>query len=606
MARTVSIGCQDFETIRRENYFYIDKTSFIQEWWERGDSVTLITRPRRFGKTLAMSMTEHFFSLSSAGKASLFEGLSIWEQEKFRRLQGTYPVISLSFANVKERDYKSAVQKISLVLTELYNDRRFLLEGDLMSKEEKAYFESISMNMPEVVATAAIHRLSKFLYRYYGKKVIILLDEYDTPMQEAYVDGYWEEMVSFTRSLFNAAFKTNPYLERAIMTGITRVSRESIFSDLNNLKVVTTTSEEYADSFGFTEGEVFQALEQFGLSAQRQEVKYWYDGFTFGSRRDIYNPWSILNYLDTKKVGVYWANSSSNSLVGKLLREGNKEVKQAFEDLMKGGTLQVEIDEQIVYGELNQRRNSIWSLLLASGYLKFICVDFSEQAGIWNYSLTLTNHEVHIMFSNMIRGWFSEQDSGYNDFIKAMLQNDLKAMNFYMNQVALVTFSYFDTGKRASGVQPERFYHGFVLGLLVELADRYILTSNRESGFGRYDVMLEPRSAEDAAVIMEFKVQDAEDEKDLFATAKAALDQIENQNYEAVLVEKGIPKDRIRKYGFAFCGKKVWIGAASEDLENEGMDVIQHRRYQAGRDRKAGAQSRPGSGPGNCSGHLRL
>ncbi len=562
MARTVSIGCQDFETIRRENYFYIDKTSFIQEWWERGDSVTLITRPRRFGKTLAMSMTEHFFSLSSAGKASLFEGLSIWEQEKFRRLQGTYPVISLSFANVKERDYKSAVQKISLVLTELYNDRRFLLEGDLMSKEEKAYFESISMNMPEVVATAAIHRLSKFLYRYYGKKVIILLDEYDTPMQEAYVDGYWEEMVSFTRSLFNAAFKTNPYLERAIMTGITRVSRESIFSDLNNLKVVTTTSEEYADSFGFTEGEVFQALEQFGLSAQRQEVKYWYDGFTFGSRRDIYNPWSILNYLDTKKVGVYWANSSSNSLVGKLLREGNKEVKQAFEDLMKGGTLQVEIDEQIVYGELNQRRNSIWSLLLASGYLKFICVDFSEQAGIWNYSLTLTNHEVHIMFSNMIRGWFSEQDSGYNDFIKAMLQNDLKAMNFYMNQVALVTFSYFDTGKRASGVQPERFYHGFVLGLLVELADRYILTSNRESGFGRYDVMLEPRSAEDAAVIMEFKVQDAEDEKDLFATAKAALDQIENQNYEAVLVEKGIPKDRIRKYGFAFCGKKVWIGAA--------------------------------------------
>ncbi len=562
MARTVSIGCQDFETIRRENYFYIDKTSFIQEWWERGDSVTLITRPRRFGKTLAMSMTEHFFSLSSAGKASLFEGLSIWEQEKFRRLQGTYPVISLSFANVKERDYKSAVQKISLVLTELYNDRRFLLEGDLMSKEEKAYFESISMNMPEVVATAAIHRLSKFLYRYYGKKVIILLDEYDTPMQEAYVDGYWEEMVSFTRSLFNAAFKTNPYLERAIMTGITRVSRESIFSDLNNLKVVTTTSEEYADSFGFTEGEVFQALEQFGLSAQRQEVKYWYDGFTFGSRRDIYNPWSILNYLDTKKVGVYWANSSSNSLVGKLLREGNKEVKQAFEDLMKGGTLQVEIDEQIVYGELNQRRNSIWSLLLASGYLKFICVDFSEQAGIWNYSLTLTNHEVHIMFSNMIRGWFSEQDSGYNDFIKAMLQNDLKAMNFYMNQVALATFSYFDTGKRASGVQPERFYHGFVLGLLVELADRYILTSNRESGFGRYDVMLEPRSAEDAAVIMEFKVQDAEDEKDLFATAKAALDQIENQNYEAVLVEKGIPKDRIRKYGFAFCGKKVWIGAA--------------------------------------------
>ncbi len=565
MARTISIGCQDFETIRRENYFYIDKTAFIREWWERGDSVTLITRPRRFGKTLTMSMTEHFFSLSSAGKKELFEGLSIWEHEKFRRLQGTYPVISLSFANVKERDYSSAVKKISLALTELYNDRRFLLEGELLSGEEKAYFESLSMNMPEVTATAALHRLSKFLYRYYGKKVIILLDEYDTPMQEAYVDGYWEEMVSFTRSLFNAAFKTNPYLERAVMTGVTRVSRESIFSDLNNLEVVTTTSEKYADSFGFTEEEVFAALDEFGLSECKEEVKYWYDGFTFGGRADIYNPWSILNYLDKRKFGVYWANSSSNSLVGKLIREGNKEVKLAFESLMKGGTLQVEIDEQIVYGELERKRNSVWSLLLASGYLKSVRAEFVEPEGIWSYTLALTNREVRIMFSNMIRGWFSEQDSGYNDFIKALLQNDLKAMNYYMNQVALTTFSYFDTGKGASLGQPERFYHGFVLGLLVELAGRYILTSNRESGFGRYDVMLEPRSKEDDAIIIEFKVQDGEEEKELSATVQAALHQIKGKNYEAALIEKGISKDRIRKYGFAFQGKKVLIGTAQEE-----------------------------------------
>ena len=561
MARTISIGCQDYGTIRREGYFYIDKTSFIREWWESGDSVTLITRPRRFGKTLTMSMTEQFFSVNYAKREDLFEGLSVWEDEKFRKLQGTYPVISLSFANVKEKGYKAAVQRIFQILTELYNKNIFLLEGDLLTEEEKAYFRSVNYRMEEVTATWAVYKMSDFLSRYYGKKVIILLDEYDTPMQEAYVDGYWEEMTAFTRSLFNAAFKTNPYLERALMTGITRVSRESIFSDLNNLKVVTTTSDKYADSFGFTEEEVFAALEEFELPERKQEVKRWYDGFTFGSQTDIYNPWSILNYLDTKRLGVYWANSSSNSLIGKLIREGNKEIKQEFENLLKGGTLKVEIDEQIVYGELYGKKNSIWSLLLASGYLKTLEVEFTEENGQWNYSLVLTNKEVGIMFSNMIRGWFSGSDSSYNEFIKALLKNDLKAMNAYMNRVALATFSYFDTGKRPSGSEPERFYHGFVLGLMVELSDRYVLTSNRESGFGRYDVMLEPKNAQDDGMILEFKVQDEEEERELSDTVQAALRQIDEQNYEAALMEKGIAKERIRKYGFAFCGKKVLIGA---------------------------------------------
>ncbi|MCI8374261.1 MAG: AAA family ATPase [Lachnospiraceae bacterium] len=559
MARTVGIGHQDFEQLITNDYFYIDKTKFIKEWWESGDFVTLITRPRRFGKTLTMSMTEQFFSVKYAGRGELFQGLSVWEDEKYRELQGTYPVISLSFANVKENSYEKVRYRICQVLRDLYVQNYFLLDGEVLTPGEKDYFNRISETMNEGDATMCLHYLSSFLFRYYNKKVIILLDEYDTPMQESYVNGYWEELVDFTRSLFNSTFKTNPYLERAIMTGITRVSKESIFSDLNNLEVVTTTSEKYETSFGFTQEEVWSALEEYGLSEQKEQVKNWYDGFTFGNRRDIYNPWSILNYLDKRKFSAYWANTSSNSLIGKLVREGNPDIKIAMEDLLHGGCLSIRLDEQVVFNQLDYRESAVWSLLLASGYLKL--KSYRIQAGRTQCELALTNGEVHVMFEEMIEDWFSEFTPAYNAFIKALLCDDKKAMNLYMNRVALDTFSYFDTGKRSSeAAEPERFYHGFVLGLLVELRERYILTSNRESGFSRYDIMLEPCRKEDPAMILEFKVHEPDEEKTLQDTVQAALKQIEEKQYAAALGAKGIAPERIRRYGFAFEGKKVLIG----------------------------------------------
>lgn len=563
MARTVGIGHQDYETVRMKNTFYIDKTSLIREWWENEDAVTLIARPRRFGKTLNMSMLEKFFSVEYAGRSELFEGLDVWKDEKYRELQGKYPVIFISFASVKENTFEQARESIYRILIDVYNKNQFLLKSGLLEEEEKRYFMNISTDMSETDATISLHKMSDFLSRYYKQKVIILLDEYDTPMQEAYVNGYWDKIVSFIRVLFNSTFKTNPYLERAIMTGITGVSKESIFSDLNNLEVVTTTSEKYADKFGFTEAEVVQALDEYGLDERKAEVKQWYDGFTFGNKKDIYNPWSIINYLDKKKVAPYWANTSSNSLAGTVIREGNVQTKEAFETLLRGDSIITELDEQIVYGQLDLDEDAIWALLVVSGYLKVKrhWIDAS-QFGSWKqlYELELTNFEVRVTFANIVRGWFAQASGDYNAFIKALLNDDTEAMNVYMNRVSQRIFSTFDVGKKPSEQsEPERFYHGFVLGLMVELIDQYEVKSNRESGFGRYDVVLKPRDIRKKAMILEFKVFNPNKETVLEDTVKNALKQIKEKNYAAELLEAGIVKENIKMYGFAFKGKKILI-----------------------------------------------
>ena len=558
--KTISIGKQDFASLREHNCFYIDKTDFIKEWWNSQDDVTLITRPRRFGKTLNMSMVECFFSVKYAKRLDLFEGLSIEKNAGLRKLQGTYPVLFLSFAAVKTNTYENARRQICSLIASLYDENMYLLNGDTLNEREKKRFQAVTPEMNDADAVMALQNLCLFLSKYYGKKVIVLLDEYDTPLQESYAYGYWRELTAFTRSLFNATFKTNPYLERAIMTGITRVSKESIFSDLNNLEVITTTSEKYATSFGFTESEVFTALDEAGMSDQCDVVKKWYDGFVFGGKKDIYNPWSITNFLDKRKIDIYWANTSSNSLIGHLIQRGNSAIKEAMEDLLSGKELVTEIDEQIVFDQLDDNMTAIWSLLLSSGYLKINQAPKDAAASNQNYHLSLTNHEVDVMFRRMIDGWFKKYTPNYNAFVKALLADDVRAMNHYINRIALETFSFFDTGKGPSAsAEPERFYHGFVLGLMVDLQDNYHITSNRESGFGRYDIMLEPvEIGQSDAIILEFKVIDPESEADLNATVNNALEQIRHKQYDAQLLARGFRPDQIR--GFAFQGKQVLIG----------------------------------------------
>ena len=571
MPRGIGTGVQNFSQLRERNSFFVDKTDFIKDWWNADDAVTLITRPRRFGKTLNMSMLECFFSPEYAGRNDLFEGLSVWDDAEMRELQGSQPTIFITFAAIKGTSYDDFLNQMNSVIQSVYSHyEEFINNSDKISSEKKEKFNLFNQTMIKTMVKEAddsdkkvnttvliqsIAFLSELLFIHYGKKVIILLDEYDTPMVESYVKKYWDEVVAFMRTFFNTTFKSNPYMYRSVLTGITRVSKESLFSDFNNLKICSLSSKKYQEYFGFTEEEVFDALDEYGYT-DREKIKYWYDGFTIGTLTDIYNPWSIINFLDEGKYSPYWANTSSNSLVSDLLREGDAELKSDFEYLLCGGTVTKQINEELVYSQLGKTRDSVWSLLAMSGYLKINSINGKK------YELEIVNHETMEMFEGLVGGWFAEGDR-YSNFLKALLQNDLDYMNKFMNDLTVSMFSSFDTGKEPSDeAEPERFYHGFVLGLLVDLRERYAVTSNRESGFGRYDVLLEPLDKEkDDAMIFEFKViNKRKGENSLEDTVAAALKQIEDRKYEQILLDKGVKKDRIRKYGFAFEGNRVLIG----------------------------------------------
>lgn len=553
MKKIVGLGIQDFEKAIKGNIFYIDKTKFISEWWKSGDDVTLITRPRRFGKTFTLSTVEKFLSVRQDNAGELFQGLEIEGDAEMMKECGQWPVLFVSFAGIKRSRYEDALIQFNQLFTDIASELEFL--KDNLDAKEREFYDAISDNMNVNMTIKCLSRFSAWLNGYYGKKVILLIDEYDTPMQEAFVNGYWNEITEFIRNMFNGALKTNPYLNKALLTGITRVSRESLFSDLNNLNVVTNSSEQYADCFGFTEEEVFEALDEFGYGSEKENVKSWYDGFKFGKCEDIYNPWSIISFLKFGKYEPYWANTSSNSLISKLVRESDASIKKSFEQLLNGNAIKTKIDEQLVYGEMSASEKSVWSLLLASGYLKILKIE--GIGSLAEYMLCLTNFEVRDCFRLMVYRWFENAGENYGYFVKALLAGNIDDMTDTLTEVCENMISSFDGSGKAA---PENFYHGLVLGLLVELRQGYEIKSNRESGLGRYDVMIRPKDKKKNAIIIEFKSKRrSEKNKTIEELAEMALKQIEDKKYESELIEAGYEKEKIKKYAFVFEGKELMI-----------------------------------------------
>ena len=559
MLRVVTIGKQNFSELRKKNCFYVDKTRFIQDWWDSQDDVTLITRPRRFGKTLMLDTVRTFFSPEFAGRSDLFEDLEIWKVDEFRKLQGKIPVIFLSFARFNNNNYAGIISRIKSSLASIYSSFSNLIDLNAIPNAERNIFTSVNDSMTDERAQDSIHYLCKFLTIQHKIKPIVLLDEYDTPLQEAWLNGYWDELASFMRGFFNATFKDNPWIERGLITGITRVSKESIFSDLNNLKVVTTTTNRYTDCFGFTEQEVFAAMDEYGLT-EKPEVKKWYDGFTFGHQKEIYNPWSIICYLSDKTFAPYWADTSCNALVGELVALSGEDVKDQMFDLLKGESIITKLDEQIVFSQLYNYSDAIWSFLMASGYVKPLSYDKNTE----EYEISLTNYEVHCIFKKLISRWFNKSNAYANKFRQALLTDNIIYMNNFLSSIAKNTFSFFDT----SGNEPERFYHAFVLGLMVDLQDRYEILSNRESGFGRYDITMFPKRSDDPGIVIEFKTLEKNTEKNLEEACLNALNQIKIKEYTDALISRGVVSSNIYVYGFAFKGKDVLIrGGAEEKLD---------------------------------------
>ena len=547
----IGIGESDFKSLRLKNYYYIDKTMYIKDIIDNSSKVVLVTRPRRFGKTLNMSMLKYYFDCRQKDNRELFNGLKILEQEeKYTSKLGAYPVIYMTLKDVTETTYEKMLLDMKTAVLGVYRECRYLLKSDKIYDDEKQLIEDILWcREDEVSLKNAIKELTRMLYEHYEKPVILLLDEYDVPLQNAYVEGFYDEAVKFFKTFYGVTFKDNPYLEKTVITGVSRVAKESIFSGANNFDVYTVLDNEFADDFGITEEEMEKVIEDFEVQDDKEEIKRWYDGYKIGNVEGIYNPWSIINYLNKKELMPYWVNTSSNDLI-KLVLKNSTTVKERIQRLLNDESIEVKIDLETVIVGIENNEDNIWGLMLGTGYLKVEeTVDVSE--GI--YKVKLPNYEIKLLFSQIIDDWFRNKVIG-ND-LKSILK-DLVTLNLseYEKKFRILVkemFSYMDVGENTA----ENFYHAFVLGMLVGLKDSYYVNSNRESGIGRYDIMLEPKDKNGNSFIMEFKVMEDMEEKTIDETIENAKKQIEEKGYEQNLRERGFTN--ITKMVYAFKGKEV-------------------------------------------------
>lgn len=595
----LALGNQSFERIIENRLFYVDKTNFIQEWWDKNDAVTLITRPRRFGKTLMMNTIECFFSSLYANRKDLFEGLQIWNYERFQKLQGQYPVILLSFAHIQAETPIKMYKEICGYFFTIYKQHNYLLTSSTLTKvDKKQYNETLTACKEwyfDIQSTSekslrdedfkiiidnsplidhALMTLSDLLAKHYGKKVIILLDEYDTPMVWAFLSGFWDIVKQFFREFFSASFKNNKNLERALMTGVSQISQESLFSALNNATVVPCTSDTFAEYFGFTKEEVEASLQLYGLEDPRYKtgIKEYYDGFHFGEL-DIYNPYSIAHFLhdnqfkeyEKSQFHDYWINCTSNAIETNLLKTSNVEILKEFEKLLRGDSIEIEIDEHLVFKALKEKNNAvaIWSFLFTNGYLTTKKQFKIDPENIKKRQVVLTNKEIFHLFEKLVQRWYCSSEKDWTGFIEAMLANDIDEMNKSYNYILRNVMSYLDR------TTPEVFYHGFTLGMTVMLHNRYYIKSNNVNAFGRYDCLLEPKDKSQNAYIIEFKAIKVP-KKELFAKSiNEALDQIEDKVYYNELLVHGFREEQIKKYAFSFCGSIVRIGDGEHPLHLE-------------------------------------